>query len=93
MARYTFVCPDETCSYKHGFSMNFEPKESEDKTCDLCMQKLKVVDAATVNPPATKTPGLLSGVGDINKRLSGDFRDMLQAIKKGSPGSTMRDYK
>ena len=92
MSRYTYICENVECNYKHGFSMNFKPDESPDKVCTVCKNPLKVADYATATSGGL-TPSLVSGVGDVNSRLSGDFRDLMQSIKKGSPGSNMKDYK
>lgn len=93
MARYTYICENEDCNYKHGFSMNFKPDESPDKVCSTCNEQLKVVDTSTIVKQGPQSAALLSGVGDINSRLSGDWRDMMQNIKKANPGSNMKDYK
>lgn len=37
-------------------------------------------------------PYLVSGVGEIHSRLSGDFRNLMQSIKRGSPGNNMREF-
>ena len=34
----------------------------------------------------------LANMIDINKRLPGDFKDLLKSIKKGSPGCNMDNY-
>lgn len=94
MPRYTYICENEECNYNHGFSMNFLPKEGPNHVCTVCGVELKAVDKSTIQGNSNKTSaGIISGVGDINSRLSGDFRDMMQSIKRGSPGSNMPDYK
>ena len=93
MPRYTYICENEECNYNHGFSMNFQPKEDPDRICDVCGVELKVVDKSTIQGNTRSSASIVSGVGDINSRLSGDFRDMMQSIKRGSPGSNMPDYK
>lgn len=88
--RYTIICSNEECKYKLAFTMNYEPSV-EGKECELCQSPLKAVDVAST--VTNGSAALVSGVGDINKRLPGDFRDFMQSIKKGSPGNTMKDYK
>ncbi len=90
MARYTIICSNEECTYKLNFTMNYIPT-TEGKTCELCQSPLQAVDVATT--ASNTSAALVSGVGDINKRLPDDFRDFMQKIKNGSPGNTMKDYK
>ncbi len=92
MSKYTFICSDESCEYKHGFSMNFIPSE-ENKFCDICNKQLKVVTTSDLKA-TNSSASIVSGVGDIEGKISkhSDFRDLMRNIKKGSPGSNMRDY-
>ncbi len=71
--------------------MNYVPK-TEGKKCDLCGSDLTSSDVANT-PKAMASAALVSGVGDINKRLPGDFRDFMQKIKNNTPGNNMKDYK
>ena len=90
MTRYTIICSNKECTYKLGFSMNYVP-DTEGKLCDLCGSSLEAKDTSTTS--SNTSAALVSGVGDINKRLPGDFRDFMQSIKRGSPNSNMKDYK
>ena len=66
-----------------------------DEPCPKCnklgitAEKLKPTPIDTSN----KSASLLSGVGEINSRLPGDFRDFMQAIKNNTKGNNMKDYK
>lgn len=93
MARYTFICSDECCEYKHGFTMNFVPK-SEGKLCNICGKELKVVSTSELAAKTNQSASIVSGVGEVESKMGQhkDFRDLMKAIKKGSPGSNMRDY-
>lgn len=37
-------------------------------------------------------PYIVSGVGEIHSRLSGDFKNLMQKISKGSPNNNMRNF-
>ncbi len=91
MSRYTIICTNVECTYELGFTMNYVPK-TEGKKCDLCGSDLTSSDVANT-PKAMASAALVSGVGDINKRLPGDFRDFMQKIKNNTPGNNMKDYK
>ena len=79
MSKYTITCT--SCEYKIGFNMNYVPNV-EGKKCDLCNAPLQAVELSSMN--ANNSAALVSGVGDINSRLPGDFRDFMQSIKNGS---------
>lgn len=91
MSRYTIICTNVECTYELGFTMNYVPK-TEGKKCDLCGSDLTSSDVSNT-PKAMASAALVSGVGDINKRLPGDFRDFMQKIKNNTPGNNMKDYK
>ena len=93
MARYTFICSNESCEYKHGFSMNFTSTE-EGKLCHICNSQLKNVNVSELAKKEVMSASIVSGVGEIESKIGkhSDFRDLMRAIKKGSPGSNMRDY-
>lgn len=93
MARYTYICENTECNYKHGFSMNFVPVESADKVCNVCDKPLKVAETSVAAAQQSKSAAIVSGVGEINSRLSGDWKDLMHSIKKGSPNNNMPDYK
>ena len=93
MARYTYICENTECNYKHGFSMNFVPVESVDKVCNVCDKPLKVAETSVAAAQQNNSAAIVSGVGEINSRLSGDWKDLMNSIKKGSPNNNMPDYK
>lgn len=93
MARYTYICENNECNYKHGFSMNFVPVESADKVCNVCDKPLKVAETSVAAARQSNSAAIVSGVGEINSRLSGDWKDLMKSISRGSPNNNMPDYK
>lgn len=91
MARYRIKCSNASeCTYKESFTTNYV-SNTENKTCPECDSGLMCEEDE--NKVGVASSALLSGVGDINSRLPGDFRDLLQKIKQGSPNCNMKDYK
>lgn len=91
MSRYRVKCPNNTeCTYQESFTTNYVIN-TENKKCPECDTGLICESEELSKNNAASA--LLSGVGDINSRLPSDFRDLLQKIKNGSPGSNMKDYK
>jgi hypothetical protein len=92
MAKYRKVCSNDDCKYQEKFTASFEMKVRDDEICPECSNKMVCVeDSKNIKSPTSAA--LVSGVGEINKRLPGDFRDMMSRIKRGSPGSKMNDFK
>lgn len=87
MSKYTITCT--SCEYKIGFNMNYVPNV-EEKVCDACGAPLQAVEVSSMN--TNNSAVLVSGVGEINSRLPGDFRNLMQSIKKGSKNCNMKDY-
>lgn len=92
MSRYRIMCSNLTeCTYKESFTTNYV-SNTENKQCPECDSGL-ICEIDNKNSVNNTSSALLSGVGDINSRLPGDFRDLMQKIKRGSPNSNMKDYK
>ena len=91
--RYRITCSNAPeCSYQESFTTNYIIN-TENKECPECQSKLSCNEDGITNKGGNSSASLVSGVGEINSRLPGDFRDFMQSIKRGSPGCNMRDYK
>lgn len=90
MAKYRKTCTQ--CEYRENFTATFVMTVRDDEKCPECGSVIQCIEDNKI-AAGNKTAALVSGVGDINSRLPGDFRDMMQRIKKGSPGSQMKDYR
>lgn len=88
---YKAFCVNDECEYIINRSWAFKPRFIDDEICPRCQSSFEVREVEDEGSPVSTA--LVSGVGQINKRVGDDFRDLLQAIKKGSPRSTMKDYK
>lgn len=89
---YKAFCTSEECGYIKNRSWSFIPSSVVDEeTCPRCQSQYEIREVEDEGLPPS--PALLSGVGQVNSRLSGDFRDLMQSIKKGSPRNNMKDYK
>ena len=91
MTRYRTLCSDtEHCKEQSKFTTNFVPRV-ENKVCDKCGKPLTYTDD-TISQKTNESAKLVSGVGEIGNRLSGDWKDLMKSIKRGSPRSNMPDY-
>lgn len=90
--RYRMLCTNEQCGHYEKWTTNFVTR---DDVCEKCNSVTKCTEDSLINKgQSTSTgPALLSGVGEINKRLPGDFRDLMHSIKKNTPNCNMKDYK
>ena len=90
--RYRITCSNAPeCSYQESFTTNYIIN-TDNKECPECQSKLSCNEDG-INKSNQSSAALVSGVGEVNSRLSDDFRDFMQSIKRGSPGCNMRDYK
>lgn len=84
-------CSNEECDYVINKSWAFKPSYVENEVCPKCQSTFDVRQVENDN--ATVTSGIINNRGELHTRLSGDFRDLMQKIKDGSPHCNMRDFK
>lgn len=88
---YKAFCTNEECGYIKNRSWSFIPRSISEEHCPRCQSAYEVREVEDEGLPSSAA--LVSGVGEINSRLGGDFRDLMQKIKDNSPRCNMKDYK
>ena len=88
---YRAHCTNEDCGYIMKKSWSFRPQFVENEVCPQCSSKYEV--RGVEDDSTTTSAGIINNRGELHTRLSGDFRDLMQKIKDGSPHCHMRDFK
>lgn len=87
---YRAFCVNDECGHFMNKSWAFKPSFVENEVCPKCNSKYEVREVE--DESNTTSSGIINNRGEFHTRLSGEFRDLLRSIKRGSPHNNMKDY-